>query len=74
MTAPRFPGDDDLARIIRHAPLVSIDIVVKDPEAGAILKNRMCEDPPNSRRCFLVADFLAIAWKVFSSTLVQATA
>jgi colanic acid biosynthesis protein WcaH len=43
MTAPRFPGDDDFARIIRHAALVSIDIVVKDPEGNVLLGLRVNE-------------------------------
>jgi hypothetical protein len=37
MTAPRFLDDDDFAHIVRHAPLVSIDIVIKDSEGNVLL-------------------------------------
>jgi colanic acid biosynthesis protein WcaH len=43
MTAPRFLDDDDFAHIVRHAPLVSIDIVIKDSEGNVLLGLRVNE-------------------------------
>jgi colanic acid biosynthesis protein WcaH len=43
MTGPRPIDDDDFARIIRCAPLVSIDIIVRDPQGYALLGLRVNE-------------------------------
>jgi colanic acid biosynthesis protein WcaH len=43
MTAPRLPNDSDFARIVRHAPLVSIDVLLKDPEEYVLLGLRVNE-------------------------------
>jgi colanic acid biosynthesis protein WcaH len=37
MTEPRFLPDDDFAHIVRHAPLVAIDVVIMDPQGKALL-------------------------------------
>jgi colanic acid biosynthesis protein WcaH len=43
MNTPRLLSDDDFAHIVRHAPLVSIDIVIKDPEKNVLLGLRTNE-------------------------------
>jgi colanic acid biosynthesis protein WcaH len=43
MTAPRFPGNDDFAHIVRHAPLISINVVIKDPKQNVLLGLRVDE-------------------------------
>ena len=43
MNAPRLLADDDFAHIVRHAPLASIDILIKDPEANVLLGLRTNE-------------------------------
>jgi colanic acid biosynthesis protein WcaH len=43
MTAPRPVDDDDFARIIRYTPLVSIDLIVRDPQGCALLGLRVNE-------------------------------
>ena len=43
MIAPRFLGKNDFAHIVRHAPLVSIDIIIRDPEQNVLLGRRMNE-------------------------------
>ena len=43
MTAPRFLGDDDFAHIVRYAPLVSIDVIIKDPKQNVLLGLRVNE-------------------------------
>ena len=43
MSAPRFLASNDFARIVRLAPLVSIDIIVKDPQGYTLLGLRVNE-------------------------------
>jgi colanic acid biosynthesis protein WcaH len=43
MSAPPFLAGHDFARIVRLAPLVSIDIVVKDPQGYTLLGLRVNE-------------------------------
>ena len=43
MTSPRPLGDGDFARIVRCAPLVSIDIIVRDPQRYSLLGLRVNE-------------------------------
>ncbi len=44
MAAPaQFLTDTDFARIVRYAPLVSIDLVIKDPDAHTLVGLRMNE-------------------------------
>jgi colanic acid biosynthesis protein WcaH len=43
MNAPRFLTGSDFARIVRLAPLVSIDIIVKDPQGYTLLGLRVNE-------------------------------
>jgi colanic acid biosynthesis protein WcaH len=43
MSAPHFHPGSDFARIVRLTPLVSIDIVVKDPRGCALLGLRVNE-------------------------------
>jgi len=43
MTARHPFGDGDVAHIIRHAPLVSIDIIVRDSQGHALLGLRVNE-------------------------------
>jgi colanic acid biosynthesis protein WcaH len=43
MNAPRFLAGGDFARIVRLTPLVSIDLVVKDPQGRALVGLRVNE-------------------------------
>ncbi len=43
MIAPRLLRKDDFAHIVRHAPLVSIDIIIKDSEKNVLLGLRVNE-------------------------------
>lgn len=43
MATPRLLSDNDFAHIVRHAPLVSIDVVIKDPEKNVLLGLRRNE-------------------------------
>jgi colanic acid biosynthesis protein WcaH len=43
MKLPRFLPDSDFAFIVRNAPLVSVDIIVKDPQQRALLGRRVNE-------------------------------
>jgi colanic acid biosynthesis protein WcaH len=43
MGPPHFLKNDDFAHIVRHAPLVSIDIVIKDPGQNVCVGLRMNE-------------------------------
>ena len=43
MIVPTLPDDGDFAQIVRHAPLVSIDIIVRDSQKHALLGLRTNE-------------------------------
>lgn len=43
MIVPRPVSDGDIARIVRYAPLVSIDIILRDPQGYALLGLRVNE-------------------------------
>jgi colanic acid biosynthesis protein WcaH len=43
MGAPHFLKNDDFAHVVRHVPLVSIDIVIKDPGQNVLVGLRMNE-------------------------------
>jgi GDP-mannose mannosyl hydrolase len=43
VTAPPLLSDDDFAHTVRHAPLVAIDIVIKDSEGNVLLGFRVSE-------------------------------
>jgi colanic acid biosynthesis protein WcaH len=43
MSAPHFLSGSDFARVVRLAPLVSIDIIVKDPQGYTLLGLRVNE-------------------------------
>jgi colanic acid biosynthesis protein WcaH len=43
MDAPQFLPDDDFAHIVRHAPLVSVDLIIRDLEGNALLGLRANE-------------------------------
>jgi colanic acid biosynthesis protein WcaH len=43
MTLPQLLDDDDFAFIVRNAPLVSVDIIIKDPEFQVFLGRRVNE-------------------------------
>jgi len=43
MGPPHYLSDDDFAHVVRHAPLVSIDIVVKDPGKNVLVGLRTNE-------------------------------
>lgn len=51
MTTPRFLSDANFAHIVRHAPLVAIDIIIKDPEKNVLLGLRM--NQPAAGRYFV---------------------
>jgi colanic acid biosynthesis protein WcaH len=56
MNAPRFLAGSDFARIVRLTPLVSIDIVVKDPQGCALLGLRVNE--PAKDKYFVPGDVI----------------
>jgi colanic acid biosynthesis protein WcaH len=41
MNLPRFLPDSDFAFIVRHTPLVSVDLIVKDPKQRVLLGRRV---------------------------------
>jgi colanic acid biosynthesis protein WcaH len=43
ITPPQLLGDDDFAFVVRNAPLVSIDVIIKDPERRVLLGCRVNE-------------------------------
>lgn len=43
MTSPPPLGHDDFAHVVRHAPLVAIDFIIKDPEGNVLLGFRTNE-------------------------------
>ncbi len=43
MNEPQYRSNDDFAHIVRHAPLVSIDIVIKDDEDNVLVGLRSNE-------------------------------
>lgn len=43
MNIPKFLPDDDFAHIVRHAPLVSIDLIIKDPHGRTLVGLRTNE-------------------------------
>ena len=43
MSRPPFLNDDDSARIVRHAPLISIDLFLKNPEQDVLVGRRTNE-------------------------------
>jgi len=51
MSSPPFLNDDDFARIVRHAPLISIDLVLKDPEQNVLVGLRTNEP---AKGCYFV--------------------
>jgi colanic acid biosynthesis protein WcaH len=48
MDAPRFLPDDDFAHIVRYAPLVSIDLIIRDLEGNVLLGLRENEPAKNT--------------------------
>ena len=48
MDAPQFLSDDDFAHIVRYAPLVSIDLIVRDLEENVLLGLRANEPAKNT--------------------------
>jgi hypothetical protein len=40
---PQLLGEDDFAFIVRNAPLVSIDLIIRDPEHRVLLGRRVNE-------------------------------
>jgi GDP-mannose mannosyl hydrolase len=58
MIAPRLLADDDFAHIVQHAPLVSIDLIIRDPERNALLGLRVNE--PAKGRYFVPG---GVIWK-----------
>jgi hypothetical protein len=55
MSAPHFLAGNDFARVVRLAPLVSIDILVKDPQGYTLLGLRVNE--PAKGKYFVPASF-----------------
>lgn len=43
MPVSRFLGNDDFAHIVRHAPLLAIDIIIKDPGQNVLVGLRTNE-------------------------------
>jgi colanic acid biosynthesis protein WcaH len=43
MDTPKFIPDDDFAHVVRNAPLVSIDLIIKDPGGKALVGLRTNE-------------------------------
>ena len=43
MSSSPFLNDDDFARVVRHAPLIAIDLVLKDPEQNVLVGLRTSE-------------------------------
>ena len=43
MSSPPFLNEDDFAGIVRHAPLIAIDLVLKDPEQNVLVGLRTNE-------------------------------
>ena len=48
MDTPEFLSDDDFAHIVRYAPLVSIDLIVRDLEENVLLGLRANEPAKNT--------------------------
>src|ERR1700738_2282456 len=48
MDAPCFLPDDDFAHIVRYAPLVSIDLIIRDLEGNVLLGLRENEPAKNT--------------------------
>ena len=43
MRPPRFLNNDEFAQVVRNAPLVAIDLIIRDPEQRVLVGLRMNE-------------------------------